>query len=108
MTTEAPEWARDEARRLAEQIEAGMKEHGVVTTAHYEVGIPLIAAALVKAEARGCHGTGYQPGSPPPGEPAQRCPCRAEGIEEAAKVAQPHCQHGTSIALMILALKEPK
>jgi hypothetical protein len=39
---------------------------------------------IEEAEARGCHGTGYKPGSPAPGFPPEPCPCEARGRAAAA------------------------
>lgn len=40
------DWADVQARELCRVIESDMRRMGVITTAHYEPGIPIIAAAL--------------------------------------------------------------
>jgi hypothetical protein len=44
-------WAESAARSVCMALEADMRRLGVVTTAHYERGVPLIAEALRAAAA---------------------------------------------------------
>lgn len=47
----------DRARDVCELMEARMRTMGVITTAHYDAGLPLIAEAIhraVAAERRAC------------------------------------------------------